>query len=86
MMEINDANRALAGGMRGEKHLCYTAMHSTKKSGKGLHRDALIGRGVLSCNSDDGAPAASKVMLGESKRFPARKAGRRGRGGKGCEG
>ena len=35
MMEINDANRALVGGMRGEKHLCYTAMHSTKRERKG---------------------------------------------------
>ncbi len=35
MTEINNSNLALVGGMRGEKHLCYTAMHSTKRERKG---------------------------------------------------
>jgi hypothetical protein len=29
------SERALPGGMRGKKHLCYTATHSTGKERKG---------------------------------------------------
>jgi len=54
----------LPGGMRGEKHLCYTATHSREKSGKGLHRNILIGGEAPSCNTDDGRLGASKGMLG----------------------
>jgi len=35
MKGLWDANLALSGEMRGKKHLCYTATHSTEKERKG---------------------------------------------------